>query len=147
MGHCWVSSIVSSKGGANGFELTGLQSHKEIVEMQCDLLTSNFKDPKMTSLMKENIERIKTSEGSLSHCAGSLKLGFRRAFELKKQRRGVKLRCNFSRCQMYNVHVSYSSAHSNGWCSFCNYWLYCAGCGSQRGGNPTSCGSCGKRFI
>ena len=120
--------------------------------MQCDLLTSNFKDPKMTSLMKENIERIKTSEGSLSHGAGPLKLGLRKAFELKKQRRippGVKLRCPYSSCQKYNTTIPYSSAQSNGLCPGTgrNHWLECVGCGSTRGGNHASCESCEEMFV
>ena len=67
--------------------------------MQFDLLISNPKNPKTIVLVKENIGHI--SDGSLSHCAGSLKLGLEKAFDLKKQKRqppGVKLRCSDYRC-------------------------------------------------
>ena len=153
MGYRWVGSIIFPNDGADGpFELMGLRSHKEIMETQCDLLTSNFKDSEATFLaMKENIERIQQSEGSLSHCADSLNLGLRKAFELKKQRRsppGVKLRCAaYSSCQIYNTTISCSSAQSHGTCPYCNHWLHCAGCGTQRNGNYASCGSCRKKFI
>ena len=120
--------------------------------MQCDLLTSNFKDWKAMSPIKKSIERIQQSGGSLSHCGGLLKLGLRKAFELKKQRRnppGVKLRCAYSGCQMYDTTISYSSARSNGLCPgpYINHWLDCAGCGSERVGDHASCVSCGKTFV
>ena len=63
-------------------------SHEKIMEMECKLLTSNFKDTKTIGLMKENFGRI--SNGSSSHCAGALKLGFKNAFELKKQASELK---------------------------------------------------------
>jgi len=44
------------------------------MEMQCDLLISDFRNPTMITLMQENIGHI--SDGSSSHCAGALKLGF-----------------------------------------------------------------------
>ena len=61
------------------------------MEMECELLISSFKDPKTIALVKEDIGRI--SDGSSSHCAGALKLGLKKGFELKKQQRGVLLRC------------------------------------------------------
>ncbi|KAF9646805.1 hypothetical protein BDM02DRAFT_3118097, partial [Thelephora ganbajun] len=39
---------------------------ERIMEMQCELLTSKFRDPKTIGLVKENIGRI--SDGSSSHC-------------------------------------------------------------------------------
>ena len=132
---------------ANGFELMVLQRHKEIMEMQCDLLTSNFKGPKTVSLMKENIEHIQTAGGSLSHCAGSLKLGLKRAFEQKKKTLGAKLGCSNSGCSRYNAYVSYSDALSNSCCRYCGCWLWCVSCGYQRTGSYATCNSCGKKFI
>ena len=55
--------------------LTCSLSKEEIMEMECDLLVSNFNDLQtIERSMKENIRRI--SEGSSSHCGGALKLAF-----------------------------------------------------------------------
>ena len=151
MDHSWVGPIVFSDDGANGFEMTGLLSHEEIMEMQCDLLTSNPRDSEAISLvtkeMKEKIKSIQNSKGSLSHCAGSLILGLRRAFEQKKNALGVKLRCSNRICSKCNTHFSYLSARSNGTCFHCGTWMYCVGCGSMRTGTYASCNSCRKRFV
>ena len=133
-----------------GFELIFPSSHKDIMEMECDLLISNFKDPKTIALVKENIGHI--SDGSLPHCADSFKLGLKKAFDLKKQKRqppGVQLNCTYSYCAWYNNPVSYSSVGSNIYCPNCgsSYYMRCAGCGSSRSGNYTSCQSCAKRFV
>ena len=64
--------------------LTQLLSQQEIMELQCGLLVSSFRDQKTITRVKENIGRI--SDGSSSHCAGALKLGLKKAFELKKKR-------------------------------------------------------------
>ncbi|KAF9785420.1 hypothetical protein BJ322DRAFT_1193974 [Thelephora terrestris] len=58
---------------------------KAIMEMQCDLLVSDFKDPMTIALVKENIKHI--SHGSFPHCAGALHLGLEKAFELQKKKR------------------------------------------------------------
>ena len=124
------------------------------MEMECDLLVSNFRDPKTIALVKDNIERV--SDGSLSHCADSLKLGLKKAFDLKKQKRqppGVKLRCNYSSCTWYNNYVSYSSVGSNVYCTMCsrngwgNRYFQCTSCWQNRTSNYTSCQYCGKRFA
>ena len=120
------------------------------MEMECDLLISNFKDQKTIALVKENIGHI--SDGSLSHCADSLKLGLKKAFDLKKQKRqpqGVQLKCTYSYCTWYNNSVSYSSIGSNAYCTNCGsgYYMRCAGCGYNRTGSYTSCQSCKQRFI
>jgi len=57
--------------------------------MQSDLLISKLGDPKTITLMKENIGHI--SDGSQSHRAESLKLGLKKALDLKKQKTFVKL--------------------------------------------------------
>ena len=123
--------------------------------MECDLLISNFKDPKTIDLVKKNIGHI--SDGSLPHCADSLKLGLKKAFDLKKQKRqppGVKLRCKYtSSCPWYNNYPAYSSIGSAIYCQMCrnngysNRYLHCSSCGYQRTGNYVSCQSCGKRFV
>ncbi|KAF9650018.1 hypothetical protein BDM02DRAFT_3128015 [Thelephora ganbajun] len=58
---------------------------EKIMEMQCELLISNLRDQKTIRLVKENIGHI--SDGSSSHCGGALKLGLKKAFELKKKKR------------------------------------------------------------
>ena len=65
--------------------------------MQWDLLVPNLGDPEKLALVKENVELI--SSGSSPHCAGTLKLGIRKAVKLEKEKRnppGV-LRCTNSR--------------------------------------------------
>jgi len=125
-------------------------SQEKIMEMQCDLLISNFRDPKTIRLVKENIGRI--SDGSLSHCTSPLKLGLKKAFELKKQKRqppGVLLRCSYTGCGWYSNPVSYASVGTNVYCPnrHGNYYMQCVGCGTNRTSSYTSCQSCGKKFI
>jgi hypothetical protein len=120
------------------------------MEIQCDLLISNSKDPKTIVLVKENIARI--SDGSSSHSAGALKLGLEKAFELKKQKQqeqaGVLLRCHNTSCTWHSNPVSYTSVPANGVCGVCrNHWMLCVGCGNARTGNYTSCQSCGRTFA
>ena len=119
------------------------------MEMQCELLVSNFKDPKTIQLVKENIARI--SDGSASHSGGALKLGLKKAFELKKQKRqppGVLLRCSYSGCAWYNNAVSCMSVPADGVCGSCRRnWMRCVSCGIDRTGNYPSCQSCGKTFV
>jgi len=115
--------------------------------MQCDLLVSNFKDPKTIGFVKDNIKRI--SDGSSSHCAGALKLGLKKAFE---KNGGVKLQCSYSGCPYYNSHVPYLSVGSTYYCQTCtphgwNHWLRCAGCGCSRTGAYSVCQNCKKMFI
>ncbi|KAF9643565.1 hypothetical protein BDM02DRAFT_3132344 [Thelephora ganbajun] len=58
---------------------------EKITEMQCELLVSSFKGPRAVALVKENIGRI--SDGSSSQCGNALKLGLKKAFELKRKKR------------------------------------------------------------
>ena len=123
-------------------------SHKEIMETQCDLLMSNSRDPKMIVLVKENIGHI--FDGSLPHCAGLLKLGLKKAFDLKRQERqppGVMLRCQKGTCSRYHQPISYLAVTSDSRCTSCNYWVECAGCSFGRTSNCAWCQRCGKRFI
>ena len=150
MGHCWVSPVVFSTCGTNDFDLICSSSHKDIQEMQFDLLISNSKNPKTIALVKENIGHI--SDGSLSHCAESLKLGLKKAFDLKKQNKqppGVKLRCSSSYCSLYTNHVSisYLNVRQNSRCPNCSNWMQCVGCGYNRTTNYPSCQSCRKNFA
>ena len=126
-------------------------SQDKIMEMECELLTSNFKDPKTIPLVKENIGRI--SDGSSSHRTGALKLGLKKAFELKKQKRqppGVLLQCTGPsyNCGWVNTPVSYSSVGSDTYCPNCRgYYMRCVGCGYDRTSSYASCQNCGKKFI
>lgn len=126
-------------------------SQKEILEMECDLLISNFKVPKTIGLVKHNIRQI--SEGSSPHCAGALKLGLDKALMRRKNTNSAKLRCSNSSCTWYKNHVSYSTVRSNVYyCQTCanrgsNYYLQCVGCGYNRTSNYKACQSCGKAFM
>jgi len=63
------------------------------MEMQSDLLVSKLGDPKTITTVKENIGHIFDEPNS--HCADLLKLGLKKAFDLKKQKRqlpGIKPR-------------------------------------------------------
>jgi hypothetical protein len=143
-----VGSIVFSCHGVNNFELIRSLSHKEIMEMQCDLLMSNSRDSNTITLVKGNIGHI--FDGSLPHCADSLKLGLKKAFDLKKKERlppGVLLRCSNSYCTWYSNHSSCSVVRPNSCCSTCGNWMQCVGCGYNRAPNYPSCQRCGKRFI
>ena len=132
--------------------LTRLPSQDKIMEMECELLISSFKNPKTVDLVNENIGRI--ADGSSSHSADALKLGLKKAFELKKQPAGVKLRCPWTGCASYNNHVSISSI-PNGvtYCQPCynrgyrSHIFQCTSCNQNRTSNYTACQSCGKRFI
>ena len=129
-------------------------SQEKIMEMECELLTSSFKDLKTVALMKENMGRI--SDGSSSYRAGALQLGFKKAFELKKQKRqppGVLLRCTRYGCTRNTTPVSYSLVGGNIHCTNCqsrygNYYMQCTGCSYNRvNGNYVLCNSCGKKFV
>ena len=149
MGHCRVRAP-SDLNFETNVALTCSFSQEKIMEMECELLVSNFKDPKTIGLVKENIRHF--ADGSSAHCADALKLGLKKAFKLKKPS-GVRLRCTYSSCTWYSNHVSYSSVGSNAYCQNCrNYgygsrYLQCVGCGYNRTSNYTSCQSCGKAFI
>ena len=125
------------------------------MEAQCELLISNFKDPKTIALVKETIEHI--PDGPSSQCADALKLWLKKAFELKKQKvleSGVQLRCTRVGCERHDQPVSYRLAGSSVYCESCyrNYYsdryMECSGCRYRRTVvTHTSCGSCGKKFM
>ena len=126
----------------------------KIMDMQCDLLISDFRDSTTITLMQENIGRI--SNESSSHYASALKLGFKKAFELKKRDICVLLQCSNGNCGWHSNPVPYSSVGLNILCPECSgnaygyrdrYHMKCAGCGYQRTSNYTSCQSCGRKFM
>ena len=121
------------------------------MEMQCELLISDFDDPKTIALVKETIEQL--SEGP--YCASALKLWLKMGFERRRQKAGVLLRCTNSSCSTRRSEVSYSSVESHIRCQMCRppaadslcYYLQCAGCSTVRISACASCAGCGKRFI
>jgi hypothetical protein len=124
------------------------------MEMECELLISNFKNPKTIDLVGENIGRI--SDGSSSHAANALKLGLKKAFELKTVRKSVKLQCSNYLCGWHNNPSTYANmrAGSNVYCYSCrdcgwgSYYFQCTGCANNRTSNGyTSCQSCGSTFV
>ena len=152
MGHCLVGFVVFSYPGISVLGLTCSFSQEKVKEMQCELLISSFQDPKTIAGVKESIGR--SSDGSSSHRAGALKLGLRKAIELKKQKRqppaplGVLLRCGWYHCGWHDNPVPYSSVESETYCPNCrNEYMLCADCGYERTSSYTSCGGCGRDFI
>jgi len=144
--HRWVR--VSLDYRKLGLTLTRSFRQYEIMDMQCDLLISDFRDPTTITLVQENIGRI--SHGSSSHHASALKLGFKKALEFKKREGRALLRCFNSSCRWHSNPVSYSSVGSNIYCTRCSnyrYYMQCTGCGNQRTSNNPSCWSCGKEFM
>ena len=117
MGPCKVGSAVFSRRVVNNFELICSSSYKEVMGMQCDLLMSNSRDPRTIALVKGNIGHI--FDGSLPHCAESLKLELKKAFDLKKKERqphGVKLGCSNNSCAWYSNPPPYSTVRRRIYC-------------------------------
>ena len=151
----WVLSPSPAIGPISNHILTFPFSQEKITEVWCDLLVSNFRDPKTITLMKEYIGHI--FDGSLSHCADTLKLGLRKALNLKKQRIGVKLRCPWKECPRHTAGgnlVLYSSVGSKIYCYSKDIMgrevkgcLQCDGCGWKRTSNSAACQGCGKWFL
>ena len=137
--------------GISNHRLTFSFSQENILEARWDLLISDFREQKTVALVKGNIGHV--FDGSLSHCADTLKLGLRKAFDSKKERTCVKLRCACGSCQWYNNYPTYSSVGLNTFCQMClshswgNRYLQCVGCGHTRSTVCTSCQGCGKKFI
>ena len=149
MDHCRVR-VLSNSNLEVSAKLTCSFRQDEIMEMECDLLISKSKDPKTITLVKKHIKRI--SDGSSSQCASALKLGLKKASELKKQNRGMLLRCPRQGCARNTTPVSYSVVGSNVYCQNCqysygSYYMQCTGCSYARTSNYTSCQSCRKKFA
>ena len=131
-------------------------SQEKVMEVQCELLISNFKDPKTIALVEETIGHI--SDGSSPHSADALKLWLKKAFEVKQQKKlgpGVLLRCSRSGCARYDSPVTRRVAGSDIWCQLCkhsygDYVLRCSSCGSDRSVHSMyTCGgwNCGRKFA
>jgi len=139
----WVPSPSLVVGSISNYSLTFSFSQEKVIEVQSDLLASNFKDPKTATVLKEHIGHI--FDGSLSHCADTLKLGLRKALNLNF----VKLRCIRYGCPQGGKPVSYLSLESKTWCTYCGYSgsMVCAGCQCSRTDGCMSCRGCGKWFL
>jgi len=140
--HCRVGPVVFSNYAVECFELICPPSHNEIQEMQCELLTLDFRNPKTVALVKENIENI--SDGSLPHRVDSLKLALKKAF---RYRDGIKLQCYNGRCSRRYTPLSRSSVpRLDNRCSGCGGKMGCVGCRADWHGDP-SCRGCGKYHV
>ena len=142
----WVPSLPLAMGLIGNHRADCLSSsHEKIVEIECDLLTSNFRDPKATALVKDKIGHI--FDGSLSQCAGSLKHGLKNAFEAKKTY--PRLQCTNPFCEWHKNPVPYSSVAPDIYCPECNRGqiMQCTSCRSSRTNNDTRCQNCGNSFM
>ena len=129
------------------------------METQCDLVIANLKDPKTIALVRENIKDF--SSGSSPYRADVLRLGLKKAFELKKKKTRapvppeVRLRCSNSDCEWHRTKVwRLENIGSDLFCKLSppqrsgdmNYWE-CTGCEFKRTGNYASCQGCGAAFA
>ena len=136
-------------------------SQEELMETQWDIVIANLKGPKTITFLKENIEDF--SSGSSPYRADVLKLGLKKAFELKKKKTRapvppeVWLRCSNSGCEWHRTQAQVwrladvgsdlfcRSRSSQGWGNI-DYWQ-CTGCGFNRAGHYASCQGCGAKFA
>ena len=114
--------------------------------MEKDLFVLNIKAPELIGLVNGNIGR--SADGSSSHFASALKFGLKRAVDLKRRSKGVRLQCTSFRC--INP-VEYSYVGSSVFCSDCSdsreiRYTYCAGCITLRGCDSVFCEDCGDRI-
>ena len=144
----WVTAgyvVISPDFEGSWYKLMHSFSQSEIMEMECDLLVSKFKDPRTIASVKEKIRHI--SDGSSSHQAGALQLGFEKAFESRaKRKRPGAVVCNRQHCSRRGVQVTCSSLFNNS-CPSCKNYMECANCGQMRPGSYVSCTSCGVKFV
>jgi hypothetical protein len=122
------------------------------MEMQWEVLIPNLDDPKRFALVKDYIALM--SSVPSSRCVSALKVGLKKAFELKRRRAppDVGLQCSNSNCSRRLRHLSYSSIGTTS-CQSCaakglwNRYYQCTGCGYIRMGEFSSCQGCGGKFV
>ena len=121
-------------------------SQKKVMTMESDLFILSLKDPGLIGPVSGSIGRI--ADESPSHFAGALKLGLKKAVELKRQRMGVQLRC--PRCgYKVNTHTSWYQPLP---CLNCpndrwnNYYMKCAACLDRGVQHDPQCKNC-KRGL
>lgn len=139
--------IFCNGGGMLRLELTGSSSQKDIMDVQCDLLVSDFKNLSTMAQVQTSIKEM--FDGSFPHRAAPLRCGLEKAFELKKKKRernGVVLRCITSYCGGYRKPVPRIATSTN-YCQRCACSLACAGCGYRRTNHNLTCERCGKYIL
>ena len=119
--------------------------------MESKLFILNLKDPKLIGMMSGDIERV--ANGTPSHFAGALKLGLKKAVELKRRSKGVLLQCLQCGGKLYfNSDWRGSNNGSGPLCPNCSgswnkIYMQCGFCGnSGMVGDYTSCQNC-KRSV
>ena len=128
-------------------------SREELMETQCDLVIANLGDPKTIVLVRENIKDF--SSGSSPYRADVLRLGLKKAFELKKKKTRapvppeVRLRCSNPGCGWHRTQKW--RLEDIGLALFChlclNSYYQCTDCGSNRTSNYASCQGCRAIFA
>jgi len=122
-------------------------SQQQILEMECQLLFSKFKNEKTISRVQEKIA-VATGGNSI-HGADALKLGLQTALRLKKQRPntgatdGAAPPRSGPICPKCSMWVRRSVLTSAVWCQRCEQtYKLCTKCGSLRDLGRPSCNSC-----
>ena len=126
-------------------------SQQEVLEMECRLFFSRFKNQDTVLRMQE---KISTSRST--HQAHAFKLGLQAALDLKK--RGSQIGCVMLQCTQRNcpgrendTAYSLESVGNSVFCQPCHgigqlSLLICTGCRSERTDRDSSCHRCGKKF-
>ena len=97
--------------------LTCLFSQEKITKMESELFILNLRDPKLAGMMKGDNGRV--ADGSPSHFAGALKLGLKKAIELKRRSKGVLLQCPGCGGKAYFNSNWYTPDESGPFCTNC----------------------------
>ncbi|KAF9645604.1 hypothetical protein BDM02DRAFT_489896 [Thelephora ganbajun] len=132
-------------------------TQREVLEMECRLFFSRFKNQATVLRMQEKIASIGASRAV--HQADAFKLGLQAALDFKKRDSraelgGVMLRCPGHDCPGNKSYTSYSpeGVPNSEFCQPCfeigrKCLLICTGCGYERTGRDLWCQRCGKRFV
>jgi len=126
---------------------------RQILEMECRLLFSKFKNKATMSLVQEKIGE--TFGNRFAHRADAFKLGLRAALDLKERdpavdmMDAVMLRCRSLDCPGHDERIPYTLAMSSrGLCPRCKkFHMQCAGCAHVRMDTNPWCKSCRKLFL
>jgi len=148
---CEIAQVdINGKTYRSDFSSWVNSAQQKIMKMESEFFIPNPKDPKLIGFVSDNVGRI--ADGSSSHFASPLKLGLKKAGEVKRRRKGVQLRCPRNGCPRFLKPFPYSSVGSNLFCLVCprspnSYYLTCTGCGSRRTSEYGSCQDCRKNFV
>ena len=72
----------------------------------------NLKDPQLIGMMSGDIGRV--ADGTPSHFASALKLGLKKAIELKRRSKGILLHCSECGSQLYFKSDWYRTNYESG---------------------------------